>query len=92
MGVHAGQWFASDLGDKRLVRLLRLPGTGGAGELGEPKLLRYQVVVKTSDVKGAGTCSQAIDPWAAGMALVKPVVAMRVLPRWNETPTLQRRA
>ncbi|PNH12713.1 Lipoxygenase y domain-containing protein 1 [Tetrabaena socialis] len=57
-----GQWFATDLGDNKTVRLLRVggPGGGGAGggaaqEAGEPKLLRYKVVVKTSDVKGAGT-------------------------------------
>ncbi|KAG2499991.1 hypothetical protein HYH03_002273 [Edaphochlamys debaryana] len=48
-----GQWFATDVGDKKIVRLLKM--SGEAGELGEPKLLRYKVQVKTSDVKGAGT-------------------------------------
>ncbi|KAG2450199.1 hypothetical protein HYH02_000301 [Chlamydomonas schloesseri] len=48
------QWFATDMGDKKIVRLLRLTGAKD-GEPGEPKLLRYKVTVKTSDVKGAGT-------------------------------------
>lgn len=34
------------------MRLLKL--SGAAQEVGEPKMLRYKVVVKTSDVKGAG--------------------------------------
>jgi hypothetical protein len=51
----AGQWFATDVGDKKIVRLLKLPGAAAQAEqLGEPKLTRYKVVVKTSDVKGAG--------------------------------------
>ncbi|GFR41097.1 hypothetical protein Agub_g1741 [Astrephomene gubernaculifera] len=48
-----GQWFATDIGDKKIVRLLKL--SGAMQEAGEPKMLRYKVVVKTSDVKGAGT-------------------------------------
>ncbi|GLC44364.1 hypothetical protein PLESTF_000049800 [Pleodorina starrii] len=50
-----GQWFATDIGDKKIVRLLKLPGAPDAAQQAEPKLLRYKVVVKTSDVKGAGT-------------------------------------
>lgn len=53
--AYAAQWFATDMGDKKIVRLLRLKGAKD-GEVGEPKLLRYKVVVKTSDVKGAGAC------------------------------------
>ncbi len=48
----AGQWFALDKDDKKIVRTLKL--SGAAQEAGEPKMLRYKVVVKTSDVKGAG--------------------------------------
>ncbi|KXZ56858.1 hypothetical protein GPECTOR_1g774 [Gonium pectorale] len=49
-----GHWFATDVGDKKIVRLLKLSGVTPS-ESGEPKTVRYKVVVKTSDVRGAGT-------------------------------------
>jgi hypothetical protein len=54
----AGQWFARDEGDGALVRVLH-PGelsgqlTGPGSDPSCPR--RYKIVVKTSDVRGAGT-------------------------------------
>ncbi|MEW5309958.1 MAG: hypothetical protein WDW38_001797 [Sanguina aurantia] len=54
--VRDGLWFAADVGDKLLSRILLPEGSRVDTALGgPPPIKRYRVQIKTSDIKGAGT-------------------------------------